>query len=169
MRFGGVGRACVVAVVLILAFGLGACSRHPQQPKEFGLGGAAPATPGSPEDFAANVGDVVYFQGDSVVLTGHSRAILRQQVRWLKKYPHYHVMVAGHASEPGERQYNLVLGAQRAMAVKTFLSRNGLRAGRIHTVSYGRERPVAVCDDISCWSRNRRAQTVLNGGAVARY
>ena len=169
MRFGGVGRAIAVVGVLILAFAAGACSRQPQQPKEFGLGGAAPATPGSPEDFASNVGDVVYFQGDSAVLTGHSRAILRQQVRWLNQHPHYQVMVAGHASEKGTRQYNLVLGAQRAKAVKTFLAKNGLRAGRIHTVSYGRERPVAACDDISCWSRNRRAQTVLTGGAVARY
>ncbi|MHA1133118.1 MAG: OmpA family protein [Alphaproteobacteria bacterium] len=169
MRFGGIGRACVVVGVIILAFSAGACSRQPQQPKGFGLGGAAPATPGSPEDFAANVGDVVYFQGDSVVLTGHSRAILRQQVRWLNQHPQYQVMIAGHASEPGSRQHNLVLGAQRAMAVKSFLVRHGLRAGRLHTVSYGRERPVAACDDISCWSRNRRAQTVLTGGAVASY
>ena len=170
MRFrGGVGRACVAMGILVLALALGACSRQPVQPKEYGLGGAAPDTPGSAEDFASNIGDVVYFHADSAVLTGHSRAILRQQVRWLNAHPRYRVTIAGHAHEPGSRQYNLALGAKRATAVKTYLTRNGLRSQRIHTVSYGRERPVAVCDDISCWSRNRRAQTVLGGGTVAAY
>jgi peptidoglycan-associated lipoprotein len=79
------------------------------------------------------------------------------------------VTIEGHADERGTREYNLALGAQRAMAVKGFLLSNGLSARRIKTISYGKERPIAVCDDISCWSQNRRAQTVLNtrGGAVA--
>lgn len=167
--YGGAGRPCAAVCILILALAIGACSRQPQQPREYGLGGAAPIVPGTPEDFSSNAGDVVYFHGDSAVLTGHSKAILRQQIRWLNQHREYQVMVAGHADEPGSRQYNLALGARRAMAVKAYLAKNGLRAGRIHTVSYGMERPVAVCDDISCWSRNRRAQTVLSGGAVARY
>jgi peptidoglycan-associated lipoprotein len=53
------------------------------------------------------------------------------------------------------------------MSVRRFLASQGVSAGRIRTISYGKERPVAVCDDISCWSQNRRAQTVLNSGAVA--
>ena len=170
MRFrGGVGRTCVAVCVIVSALAIGACSRQPQQPSKYGLGGAAPVTPGSPEDFAVNAGDVVYFHEDSAVLTGYSKAILRQQVRWLDQHPEYHVMIAGHANEPGSRQYNLALGARRAMAVKTYLAQNGLRTRSIYTVSYGIERPVAVCDDISCWSKNRRAQTVLNGGTIARY
>ena len=170
MRFRGwAGRACAVVGVIAFALAISACSRQSQQPSSYGLGGAVPATPGSPEDFVVNAGDVVYFHGDSAVLTGHSQAILRQQVRWLNQHPEYQVMIAGHANEPGTRQYNLALGARRAMAVKTYLAQNGLRAGRIYTVSYGMERPVAVCDDISCWSRNRRAQTILSGGVVARY
>lgn len=170
MRFGGgAGRACVTVCAIALSLALGACSGQPQQPSEYGLGGAAPATPGSPEDFALNAGDVVYFHGNSTALTGYSKAILRQQVQWLNQHPEYQVMIAGHANEPGTRQYNLTLGARRAMAVKTYLAQNGLRASRIYTVSYGMEQPVAVCDDISCWSRNRRAQTVLTGGTVARY
>jgi peptidoglycan-associated lipoprotein len=163
------GRACVTVCIMVLALVVGACSRQPEQPSMYGLGGAAPATPGSPEDFALNAGDVVYFHEDSAVLTGYSKAILRQQVRWLNQHPEYQVMIAGHANEPGTRQYNLTLGARRAMAVKTYLAQNGLPASRIYTVSYGMEQPIAVCDDISCWSRNRRAQTVLTGGTVARY
>jgi len=170
MRFrGGFGHACKIVGVVVFALVIGACSRQPQQPKEYGLGGAGPATPGSAKDFTANVGDVVRFQVDSAALTGEAQATLRSQVRWLNRYAQYSVTIEGHADERGTREYNLALGAQRAMAVKGFLLRNGLNASRIHTISYGKERPVAVCDDISCWSQNRRAQTILDAGAVARY
>ena len=74
----------------------------------------------------------------------------------------------GHADERGTREYNIALGAKRAQAVRDFLARNGINAARIRTVSYGKERPVAVCNDISCWSQNRRAQTVLNSRHEAR-
>jgi len=169
MRFrGGVGHACRFAgVLLIVGLAVAACSR--QQPKEYGLGGEGAATPGSARDFARNVGDVVRFQVDSAALTGEAQSTLRNQVRWLNQYAQYTVTIEGHADERGTREYNLALGAQRAMAVKGFLLRNGLRAARVRTISYGKERPVAVCDDISCWSQNRRAQTILNPGAVARY
>lgn len=167
MRWGlGVGRACKVAGVVALAIMLAACSRQ-AQPKQYGLGGEGSATPGTERDFAVNVGDVVRFQVDSSALTGEAEGILGNQARWLNRYPQYSVTIEGHADERGTREYNLALGAQRAMSVRRFLASQGVRAGRIKTISYGKERPVAVCDDISCWSQNRRAQTVLNSGAVA--
>jgi peptidoglycan-associated lipoprotein len=167
---GGFGHACKCAgVLIVVALAIAACSRQPQQAREYGLGGEGPATPGSSRDFASNVGDVVHFQVDSAKLTPEAQNILRGQVRWLNQYEQYTVTIEGHADERGTREYNLALGAQRAMAVKGFLLRNGLGAGRLHTISYGKERPVAVCDDISCWSQNRRAQTILKSGAVARY
>ena len=113
------------------------------------------------------MGDVVHFQVDSSALTGESQGILRNQASWLNQYPEYTVTIQGHADERGTREYNLALGAKRAMAVRGFLAAQGVNAARIRTISYGKERPVAVCDDISCWSQNRRAQTVLNSGAVA--
>ena len=51
----------------------------------------------------------------------------------------------------------------RAQAVHDYLVAKGVSASRMRTISYGKERPVASCDDISCWSQNRRAVTVLNG------
>jgi peptidoglycan-associated lipoprotein len=45
--------------------------------------------------------------------------------------------------------------------VRDYLSSRGIQPGRMRTVSYGKERPVAVCNDISCWSQNRRSVTVL--------
>jgi peptidoglycan-associated lipoprotein len=170
MRFrGGFGHACTIVGVLVFALAIGACSRQPQQSKEYGLGGGGPATPGSSRDFSVNVGDVVHFQEDSSTLTGQSQAVLRGQARWLNQYAQYGVVIEGHADERGTREYNLALGARRAMAVKGFLVRQGVNGARVRTISYGKERPIAVCDAPSCWSQNRRAQTTLNPGAVARY
>jgi peptidoglycan-associated lipoprotein len=164
---GGVNRACGFAGVLAVALILAACARH-GQPKEYGVGGEGPATPGTSQDFAVNVGDVVRFQSDSTSLTGEAQGILRNQARWLSQYAQYTVTIEGHADERGTREYNIALGARRAMTVKGFLAQQGISPGRMRTISYGKERPIAVCDDISCWSQNRRAQTVLNNRAMAR-
>jgi peptidoglycan-associated lipoprotein len=165
---GGVSRACKFAGVVAFALVLAACSRH-SQPKEYGLGSTGGvAAPGSPQEFAANVGDLVHFEQDSSALSGEARSILRNQARWLNQYSQYTVTIQGHADERGTREYNLALGARRAMAVRTYLAQIGVSSARIRTVSYGKERPIAVCDAPSCWSQNRRAQTVLNNRAVAR-
>jgi len=170
MRFrGGFSHAGRVVGVLLFALAVAACSRPAQAPREYGLGGGGPTPPGSSRDFTANVGDLVHFQEDSSALTGQSRSILRGQARWLNQYPQYGVVIQGHADERGTREYNLALGARRAMAVKGFLVRQGVNGARIRTISYGKERPIAVCDAPRCWQQNRRAQTVLNSGAVARY
>jgi peptidoglycan-associated lipoprotein len=159
-------RAGKIAGVVALAILMAACSRQ-AQPKQYGLGGEGPATPGSERDFAVNVGDVVRFEVDSAALTGEAQGILASQANWLSQYPQYRVTIEGHADERGTREYNLALGAKRAMAVRSYLASHGIGANRVKTVSFGKERPVAVCDDISCWSQNRRAQTVLNSAAVA--
>ncbi len=164
---GGISRACRFAGVIAVALILAACARH-EQPKEYGVGGEGPAEPGTSRDFAVNVGDLVHFENDSSQLTGESQGILRKQARWLNQYAQYTVTIEGHADERGTREYNIALGAKRAMAVKGFLANQGVSPPRMRTISYGKERPIAVCDDISCWSQNRRAQTVLNNRAMAR-
>jgi peptidoglycan-associated lipoprotein len=120
------------------------------------------ATPGSAQDFVVNVGDRVFFDTDSTELTGQARATLDHQAEWLNHYANYAFTIEGHADERGTREYNIALGARRAQTVREYLVSRGVSAQRMHTISYGKERPVAVCDDISCWSQNRRAVTVLN-------
>lgn len=143
---------------------LGGCAKE-EQP-ELGLNGAGgrggPVTPGTQRDFAVNVGDLVYFSSDSSDLTPEAQATLQKQARWLGQYAQYTVTIEGHADERGTREYNIALGARRAQAVRNFLAQQGVGGARMRTISYGKERPVAVCNDISCWSQNRRAQTVLN-------
>ena len=129
---------------------------------------AAPATttsvtPGSVADFRQNVGDRVFFDTDQSNLRDDARQTLNRQAEWLKKYTNYPITIEGHCDERGTREYNLALGARRAAATRDFLVSKGVPANRMKTISYGKERPVAVCDDISCWSQNRRAVTVLNG------
>jgi peptidoglycan-associated lipoprotein len=103
---------------------------------------------------AQNVGDIVYFTTDSVDLSPEAQQTLTNQARWLQQYAQYTITIEGHADERGTREYNIALGAKRATAVRNFLAQRGIHAQRIRTVSYGKERPVAVCNDISCWSQN---------------
>ena len=79
--------------------------------------------------------------------------------------PQYAFTIEGHADERGTREYNIALGARRAQTVRDYLTSRGIQAHRMRTISYGKERPVAVCNDISCWSQNRRAVTVLNASS----
>jgi peptidoglycan-associated lipoprotein len=118
--------------------------------------------------FKTEAGDIVYFSSDSSEIAPEGQQTLSAQVKWLQTYPEQTVTVEGHADERGTREYNIALGARRASSVKVYLSSHGVNASRIRTISYGKERPVVTCDDISCWSKNRRAQTVLGATAISR-
>ncbi|HEX2726419.1 MAG TPA: peptidoglycan-associated lipoprotein Pal, partial [Beijerinckiaceae bacterium] len=141
-----------------MALGAAACSSN-QAADGFGAGGAA--TPGSAQDFAVNVGDRVFFESDSTDLSPTAVATLDKQAQWLSRYPRYAFLIEGHADERGTREYNFSLGSRRAQVVRDYLASRGVSSARMRSVSYGKERPVAVCNDISCWSQNRRAVTVL--------
>ncbi len=155
-----------IVAALSVALAMGACSKNPNEDgANSGLGGmgAGAASPGSQQDFVVNVGDRVFFESDQTELTSTAQATLEKQARWLSQYPRYTITIEGHADERGTREYNFALGARRAESTKSYLAARGVSASRIRTISYGKERPVAVCNDISCWSQNRRAVTVLGG------
>jgi peptidoglycan-associated lipoprotein len=161
MEFKTVLRSVRIAAVLAAALGVAACANNPADNAQANAAGMA--TPGSQQDFVVNVGDRVFFETDSSDLTPQARATLDKQAQWLTNYSQYsQFTVEGHADERGTREYNIALGARRAQAVRDYLVSRGIAANRMHTISYGKERPVAVCNDISCWSQNRRAVTVLN-------
>ncbi|MGC1356506.1 MAG: peptidoglycan-associated lipoprotein Pal [Xanthobacteraceae bacterium] len=152
-------RSAKFAAILLGALAIAGCAKNAQN-DQVGMAGAA--TPGSQQDFIVNVGDRVFFETDSSDLTPQSRATLDKQAQWLNQYANYAFTIEGHADERGTREYNIALGARRAQTVREYLVSRGIQAQRMHTISYGKERPVAVCNDISCWSQNRRAVTVLN-------
>jgi peptidoglycan-associated lipoprotein len=152
-----------LAAVLAAALAISACANKAEDAQ---ANAAGQATPGSQQDFVVNVGDRVFFDTDSSELTAQSRATLDKQSQWLNTYSQYgQFTIEGHADERGTREYNIALGARRAQAVRDYLISRGIQAQRMRTISYGKERPVAVCNDISCWSQNRRAVTVLGASS----
>jgi peptidoglycan-associated lipoprotein len=151
-----------LAAVLAVALSMGACAN-----KGFGGPGSgmANAAPGSQQDFVVNVGDRVFFDSDQTDLSPQATATLDKQIQWLQTYPRYTFVIEGHADERGTREYNIALGARRAQSVRSYMVGHGINPARLRTISYGKERPVAVCNDISCWSQNRRAVTVLDASS----
>ena len=161
-----IGRGVRLVAFIAAALILGACARTPggsEGGASLSINGAAP---GTSQDFVVNVGDRVFFETDSTELTTTAVATLNKQVMWLQRYPRYVFTIEGHADERGTREYNIALGARRATTVRDYFVAHGIGANRMHTISYGKERPVAVCNDISCWSQNRRAVVVLNNAGV---
>ena len=161
-------RAAKLGLAVVVALALGACARNGADGDALngaanGGANAANGAPGSVQDFSANVGDRVFFETDSTELTPTAQATLDKQAAWLSRYASYSFTIEGHADERGTREYNFALGAKRGETTKSYLIAKGVASSRIKTISYGKERPVAVCDDISCWSQNRRAVTVLAG------
>lgn len=147
-----------VALVLLVAV-VAACSRTPAT----GVGNLGPGggAPGSQQEFLVTVGDRVFFETDSSSLTSEAQQTLDKQAAWLNKYRNYRILIEGHADERGTREYNIALGARRASVVVNYLISRGVDGNRITSQSFGKERPVAICNDISCWSQNRRAVTVV--------
>ncbi|WGD28686.1 peptidoglycan-associated lipoprotein Pal [Ancylobacter sp. WKF20] len=155
-KLGGARIALIFGMAMLAA----ACAKNPMDGAGQALGSAPP---GSPQEFIVSVGDRVFFESDQTDLTPQAQATLDKQAQWLNHYAKYTFTIEGHADERGTREYNIALGARRAESVRNYLVGRGVAASRMRTISYGKERPVAVCNDISCWSQNRRAVTVLNG------
>ena len=159
-----------IAVMLVSALALTACSKNRFNGQD-GTAGAGTIQPGSANDpsspayFNQTIGDRVLFAVDQSTLSAEGQSILTQQATWLSNNPAYSAIVEGHADEQGTREYNVALGARRASAVQSFLIERGVAPNRLKTVSYGKERPLAVCSEESCYAQNRRAVTVLTSAA----
>lgn len=118
--------------------------------------------PGSQADFVAVMQgqDTIYFDTDKYNISDADAAALQSQARWLARYPGKRATIEGHCDERGTRDYNLALGERRANATKNYLVSLGVDASRLSTISYGKERPVALGSNEEAWAKNRRAVTV---------
>ncbi|WP_333714053.1 peptidoglycan-associated lipoprotein Pal [Yoonia sp.] len=130
-----------------------------------GLAGSA-SDPTSPAYFNQTIGDRVLFAVDQSTISPTGQAILDGQARWLLANADYRAVIEGHADEQGTREYNLALGFRRANAVREYLVSRGVPANRLEVTSFGKERPIQICSDESCYSQNRRAVTVLSFSAI---
>jgi peptidoglycan-associated lipoprotein len=123
------------------------------------------ALPGSERDFTVNVGDRVYFDYDMYTIRADASPLLDAQSDWLKRYAAVQVRIEGNADERGTQEYNLALGARRANAVREYLVAHGVAAGRITTVSFGKEKPIDSGAGEVAESHNRNAHTAIVSGA----
>ena len=162
--------SCALAASLLLA----ACASEPELAAQTGgagadIGGGAAGQfdPRSVEYFNVTVGDRVFFGFDSAALDQQAIDTLSRQARWLSENAAVEVTIEGHADERGTRDYNLALGARRAQAARDFLLAEGVEASRMRTVSFGKERPVALGSDEASWAQNRRAVTVVAGAPTS--
>jgi len=155
----------LAAAVLLLA----ACSSNPPPGASGGpIGGIGNGSgsfaPGSQQDLAATAGDRVFFAYDQATISSEGQQILQRQAQWLQRYPQVSVTIEGHCDERGTREYNLALGERRAQAVKNVLVALGIPAGRVQTISYGKDRPIVVGSDEAGYAQNRVGITTVNGG-----
>jgi peptidoglycan-associated lipoprotein len=174
-----------LAVGGLAAATLAACASHPPPPPsspipppsanngpppdQYDHNGPPPGPqgpiPGSSQDFVVNVGDRVLFDFDKADVRADAQPILAGQAEWLRRYPGVRVRIEGNCDERGTREYNFALGAKRADSVRDFLVGHGIAAGRIATISYGKEQPVDPGHDEDAWAKNRNAHTAITEGA----
>jgi peptidoglycan-associated lipoprotein len=105
--------------------------------------------------------DTIHFGLDEYDIDAASQAILNSQATWLAAHPEVRITIEGHCDERGTREYNLALGDRRANAAKNYLAARGVSPARITTISYGKERPIALGSDEASWAQNRRAVTIV--------
>lgn len=161
-------RKLATGLVLASAVALAACqSKAPDTLPPQPAGSTPPPetagpVPGSQADFEMRMAgrQVIYFDTDRYNIDAEDTVALQQQAQWLMQYPNKRATIEGHSDERGTRDYNLALGERRANAAKNFLVSLGVDASRLSTVSYGKERPVAMGSDEGSWAQNRRAVTV---------
>ena len=187
-------RSAAWILPVVLTFGLAACAKKappvakPTSPPPAPAGGSnrppapptpvtepqpVPVEPGGDAISGKDLDEInknspfqpLFFGYDQADVSPDGQQVLNANAAIMKKYSSWIITIEGHADERGTREYNIALGARRGSAVQDFMIARGIAANRMRTVSYGKERPVAVCDDISCWSQNRRAVTVLNASS----
>nr|WP_114227793.1 MULTISPECIES: peptidoglycan-associated lipoprotein Pal [Sphingomonas] len=118
--------------------------------------------PGSQRALVAAAGtDTIHFDTDQSDIRESDRTVLAAQAKWLLANPNVRASIEGHADERGTREYNQALGERRATAAKNFLIGQGVPEARLLTISWGKERPVALGSDEASHAQNRRAVTVV--------
>lgn len=175
MTFSARKTASIVLMTSVLA--LGACAKKaPEElppapaatPAPTPAPTSAPTTPAGPQlgsqaHFERAVGSstTIFFDTDRFNIDSTDAAALQAQAQYFVQFSQLTFTIEGHCDERGTREYNLALGERRANAAKNYLVSLGVNPNRIRTVSYGKERPVALASNATAWAQNRRAASII--------
>jgi peptidoglycan-associated lipoprotein len=146
------------------AFTTGSSTRDHREPAE------TRSDPGSTDPDADRVLTVepVYFEYDSAELSHEGRVELNKVASWLARHPSAQLRIEGHTDERGTTEYNLGLGESRAQAIADYLYRLGVERARLHTISFGEERPAVEGQTEHAWAKNRRGGLAIDKDATRR-
>jgi peptidoglycan-associated lipoprotein len=100
----------------------------------------------------------IFYDFDQYTLTPAARETLAANAAYLQANPDVQVRIEGHCDERGSDEYNLALGARRAMAAQNYLVSLGIDKDRLSTISYGEEMPLDPGHSEEAWAKNRRAE-----------
>lgn len=163
--------AVLSASIVVTLVGAGGCARKSvdsrlsaAEPRVTAPPREVPSTPptSTPASAPSAVEELspVFFRYDSQALDDAARSVLDRHAKVLRDKPDVRLTIEGHCDERGTREYNLALGERRANASKNYLASLGIDPARLTTVSYGKERPIALGSDEASWAKNRRAVTI---------
>ncbi|HXF78259.1 MAG TPA: peptidoglycan-associated lipoprotein Pal [Usitatibacter sp.] len=172
-----------LALYLIIAVAAAACASHEQRTEPQVTDKSSGVTPPSANTGSNSVSPTnpnagltgnelhsgvlakrsVYFDFDSNAVKDEYRGLIQAHSRYLNDHRDTRIRIEGNCDERGSREYNLALGQRRAEAVKKTMTVLGVGDGRIETVSYGEEKPVAQGHDEAAWAQNRRADIKYRG------
>lgn len=104
----------------------------------------------------------VHFDYDKSEIRSDGRPTLGKIAKWLEDHSDVQLMIEGHCDERGSNEYNLALGEQRALSIRRYITGLGISADKLHTVSYGEEKPLDPSHSEAAWSQNRRGHFLVS-------
>lgn len=113
----------------------------------------------TPSGELARIFQNLHFSTDDHILRGEDNLeIVSRMAAYLKAHPNVYIFVEGHCDQRGPQAYNLALGSRRANYVRTLLIEKGVDQNRLHTISFGKEKPLDIRNVAAAWTKNRRAE-----------
>jgi outer membrane protein OmpA-like peptidoglycan-associated protein len=112
-----------------------------------------------------NMSDVLFDTGSFTLKPG-AREKLAKISGILLAHPGLVLQIEGHTDSVGSDQYNQQLSDRRAGSVQEFLVQQGVAAGSVTAIGFGKMEPVASNDTSEGRQLNRRVELVVNGADI---
>jgi outer membrane protein OmpA-like peptidoglycan-associated protein len=125
------------------------------------------ATKDSARGLIVNMPDVLFETGKAD-LQSSARERLAKVAGILLSYPDIHVEIDGFTDSTGSAEFNQKLSEQRAEAVRTYLSSQGVNSSSMTTQGFGPSQPIASNDSPSGRQQNRRVELVVSGSSIGQ-